>query len=177
LFKLLLPLLLAAAPALARELDENDHALNPTGGPVRVEGMDKWGGGEYLARRNDPDYRGLSVHRALDFVGKPGQDVIAPISGVLRRTGQGINTGADIEGRIRGSRYKVKLMHFAVTVRDGLVTQGQVIGRLKDIGRTYPGMKSHVHMETHEWNGVSGFRAKDPSIVIRSPDDTAQRPK
>lgn len=157
----------AVAPATAARLPDNEYALNPTSGPIRTEGMDKWGGGEYLARRKDPGSRGLSIHHGVDYVGEPGQDVVAPIEGLLKRTGQGINTGAEIVGRIRGARHRVKLLHFAVTVPDGSVNQGQVIGRVKNIGRTYKGMTSHVHMEVHEWREHIGYRPKDPSIFLK----------
>jgi peptidoglycan LD-endopeptidase LytH len=157
------------APEEPANLPDNSHALNPTGGPVRFEGMDAWGGGEYLSRRNDREARGLSVHHAIDYVGAPGQKVIAPISGFLRRYGSGEKAGAILLGKIGGEKHKVKLLHFTVTVPDGLVTQGQVIGHVKDLGRYYPGMTSHVHMEVHRWEKYSGYRVRDPGIVVREP--------
>lgn len=160
-------LLLCATALRAASLPDNEYVLNPTGGSIRIEGMDAWGGGEYLARRKDTGSRGLSIHHGVDYVGEPGQGVVAPIEGVLKRTGQGINTGAEIAGRIRGARCRIKLLHFAVDVPNGPVNQGQVIGRVKDIGRTYKGMTPHVHMEVHEWREQIGYRPKDPSIVLK----------
>jgi murein DD-endopeptidase MepM/ murein hydrolase activator NlpD len=167
---------LFAALPLRAETD-NDFALNPTGGAIRTEGMDKWGGGEYLARRNHEDSNGLSLHYGVDYCGAAGQDVLAPIGGRLTRTGSGAKAGADIVGLIRGQKHRVKLLHVTIRVPDGDVNQGQVIGTVKNMGRYYPGMVPHVHMEVHGWRDHFGYRPKDPAIVLKqentSPMETA----
>lgn len=145
----------------------NDYVLNPTGGFVRRMGMDAWGGGEFLARRYDPKTRVRSWHNAIDYVGKAGQAVRAPISGELRRIGKGKTTGAVISGYIGGKKHVVRMLHCDIGVKNGFVAQGQIIGRVKNLGHWYRGMLSHVHLEVLEVRGRK-LKQRDPSRFVRN---------
>ncbi|MGQ0645183.1 MAG: M23 family metallopeptidase, partial [Elusimicrobiota bacterium] len=139
-------------------------ALNPTGGLVRER--DDWGRGDYKAPRISKSHKRYH-HGGIDYVGKVGQSVSAPVSGELKRVGAGADRGAVITGVINGRAHRIRMLHMDVHVRDGYVTQGQFIGRVMDLGSYYPGMTPHVHLAVQEHRGGSLWKEKDPLTVVR----------
>lgn len=89
-----------------------------------------------------------------------GDDVYAPIGGNLTRIGNGPNTGAQISNK----QYRVKALHINVTVDVGKVSQGQIIGNVKDLSKWYKGMPSHVHLEIYQ-----GKTRLDPTKIVPIP--------
>lgn len=143
----------------------NAYALNPTGGSVRMK--DIWGSGHYNAPRRDLKTRRRGQHNGVDYTGKPGQRVLAPISGELTYVGKGVESGAVISGYINGRKYRVKILHVNMTVPEGYVVQGQTIGRMKNLALWYRGITSHVHVEVHEL-APRGLRERNPIRFVRN---------
>ena len=115
--------------------------LNPTGKSVRI--VDPQGHGQYGARRS-----GGRFHRGVDYVCKPGQQVVSPISGVVVRYARPYAKGEFQGLLIQGPHIAVKLFYLVPSVLPGRqVAQGSVIGVAQDISKKYPGMIPHIHIE------------------------------
>ena len=125
---------------------------NPTGLGIR---NDSKGSGLYRAKR------GHRLHAGLDFLCVPGQDVVAPISGIVTRKvtvyrGESEWVGLEIVGK----KGKIKL--FYVTPCSGIIgthiIEGTVVGIAQDISLKYgEEMHPHVHLEIKEF---------DPELLI-----------
>ena len=118
--------------------------FNPTGGTIR---NDTAGSGYWLAQR------GSRLHQGIDFTlpGGPGQLVLSPITGVLKRIAYPYSDDQEIRGcEIRGDVW-IKMFYFRPY--DSLVGQriamGQPIGTAQDVTERYPGqgMTPHIHLE------------------------------
>lgn len=123
--------------------------FNPTGFEVR---MDDAGSGKFGATRTQEG--GTYVHQGLDLVCLPGQDVRAPITGVVERGG--LVYSNDQRWKlvlISDGEWEVKLMYVQVSL--GLIGQqvmaGDVFGTAQNITlrKDYKerGMKPNVHVE------------------------------
>ena len=115
--------------------------LNPTG--LNIRGTDKWGNGAFKAPRGD------HIHHGLDFICLPGQEVYAPITGHVKREARPYASG-DFSGvLITSPRMDIKMFYFELdkSLIGTEVQRGQVIGNAQDIGRRYPGITPHVHLE------------------------------
>ena len=115
--------------------------INPTGGPVR---RDPQGAGHYGASR------GHRLHKGTDYVCTPGQDVVAPIDGLIKRKVWAYADDFQWVGlEIAGRRASVKLLYVEMSVEIGdWVTAGAVVGKAQDISERYnPEMVPHVHIE------------------------------
>ena len=120
------------------------HALitSPTNLGVRV---DEAGSGIYGAKRGD------HTHKGVDFVCIPGQEVYAPISGVVTRQARPYANGGYEGVVIEGTALTVKLFYMIpnIAFKGKRVRQGQVIGVAQDVSERHPnsGMKPHIHLE------------------------------
>jgi len=120
--------------------------ISPTGKKVR--GHDHHGSGAYGALRGD------RKHTGSDYVGVPGQSVVSPINGKIIRESRpyadGPWSGCVIEGK------HMTIQMFYVKMNDGLigkqVCQGEIIGRMQNIGQKYPGITPHVHLSIKSIN-------------------------
>ena len=114
--------------------------ISPTGQPVRRP--DKWGRGEYGATR------GGKIHQGSDYDCKPGQDVVAPIEGIVIRRARPYRKGSYSGLLIQGKHMALKM--FYVKPSKGIVRshvyQGDKIGEAQDISLKYPGMTPHIHV-------------------------------
>lgn len=121
---------------------------------VKVRGRDNYGSGEYGASRDG----GKRQHKGLDIVSNSGQAIYAPILGDVTVTrAYSVDSNATKEAmkkdlqcvKITDSAKKivVKLMYVKATVRNGFVSQGQIIGYVQNLGNLYPGITNHVHVE------------------------------
>jgi len=137
--------------------------------PLRIKklrGRDRTGNGWYGAKR------GHREHQGVDYVGTPGENVYACISGKIR-IGKPysdsrrrkfklieIKSGKESEGTFM----KVKQMYVEPIVSNGQwVSEGQIIGTLQDIGDFYAGgMPNHCHVGVWK-NGL----LTDPEPLIR----------
>jgi RHS repeat-associated protein len=123
---------------------------NPTGGPIR--GTDRWGSGAYEAPRDG----GTRQHAGVDYSGQVGGPVRAPISGTLEYVDGffRITTRRDPNG----VQYSVRLMHVdplfcprpGGPIRARQVQEGDIIGTIEDLPRTYPEITPHAHVEIYK---------------------------
>lgn len=127
-------------------LKQEHFPISPTGLGVR---SDQAGDGRYGAPRGD------RTHKGTDFLCDPGQDVIAPITGEIRRERFPYADDLSYKGCvIVGEIMTITLFYMALdkTLIVTHVNQGQVIGKAQDVSLRYPdsGMLAHVHMQIDE---------------------------
>lgn len=119
--------------------------ISPTGKGIR--NPDNWGKGVYGSSRKSQDQK--RIHAGTDYICEPGQDVVAPIRGlILRRSrpyAKGIYSGLLIQGR----HIAVKMFYFKpeTGIIGCFVKQGRKIGVAQDISDKFPGMTPHIHLE------------------------------
>jgi murein DD-endopeptidase MepM/ murein hydrolase activator NlpD len=111
---------------------------------IVLRSCDPEGCGEYNAPR------GNIVHKGIDIVSLPGDNVYAPISGKIRNffaySGVTEMTGVEIES----GNLKVKLFYVSSIVGDGsVITSGTKIGNTQDVAGFLgtPNMTPHIHTE------------------------------
>lgn len=146
-------------PDLARPVD---HALR---------GVDAYGSGAFGAVRDG----GRRRHRGLDIVAAPGDQIRAPIAGVVTRLGaayEGRDGLTYVEIVNPSTHYRARLLYVGPAVEVGRdVAAGDIVGRAQDLTARYPdGMTNHVHVELTGRHGG----AIDPQIVlpsVRTPDE------
>lgn len=129
--------------------------ISPTGKPVR--GTDKWGEGRYGAKRGD------HLHKGADFICEPGQDVMAPISGLVEREARPYAEGEYSGLLIREALFAVKMFYFEPIkeIVGKFVSMGQKIGVAQDVAKKYPGMTPHIHLE---------IESIDPTLLLEVSD-------
>ncbi|MEM1215581.1 MAG: peptidoglycan DD-metalloendopeptidase family protein [Bacteroidota bacterium] len=99
--------------------------------------------------------RGSRKHSGHDFLVSPGQTIVSPIQGYVRRFAYPYGDdlrwkGLLIIGEGPHQGLAVKMFYFQPSVSSGTqVVPGQVIGKAQDIAAKYPGsrMQPHVHLE------------------------------
>lgn len=127
--------------------------LNPTGKGIRD--FDDYGSGYFGAPR------GKRVHKGVDFICAPGQDILAPISGQIVR--EAFPYANDLSYRgclIVSGLAQVKMFYMTLhhTILQRLkrhelveVEQGTSIGKAQNIANKYKDadktMTPHVHLE------------------------------
>jgi murein DD-endopeptidase MepM/ murein hydrolase activator NlpD len=150
---LTLPAAEAPAPGPAwegRDIDGDgapDFA-NPTGEPPR--GHDAYGYGYFHASRDG----GSRAHEGVDYDSRPGQAVVAPISGYVSKIGFAYpgNTRlryVEIENPALHLQARVFYVDPSVAVGD-TVALGRPIGTALSLQRRYRGITNHVHLEIAE---------------------------
>lgn len=131
---LLSPLLISAAPAGFKVLD--DHKLR----------SDPAGHGGFQASR------GGRKHAGVDLLVRPGQKVYAPIDGQTRRAipyrDDTRYQGIAIKGTGKYQGLEVKIFYMLPDLSRSHVQKGSVIGKGQAISRKYSStMKDHLHIE------------------------------
>ena len=118
--------------------------VSPTGRGVRGCAAD--GCGHYRAPRAH------RTHWGTDYLGTPGQRVVAPASGVVRRPGRPYAHNDVLRLLVIDTHdgYEVKI--FYVQPHESLargtpVASGQVIGVQQSLQAEHPGITEHVHIE------------------------------
>lgn len=117
--------------------------ISPTGKGIRTR--DKWGSGFYNSSRD----AGLRLHKGIDLICYPGQDIIMPISGLIVREAKPYSN-KDFSGcLIRASWIEIKMFYFNLNkdLLNKWVAEGKPIGTAQDISKEYPGITSHIHLE------------------------------
>jgi len=120
---------------------------NPTGRGMRV--WDSQGGGYWEAYRS-----GGRLHKGIDFVSVPGQDVIAPFEGRAGVDKFNPEDTVAVAGKSHYARIRyVKISEAVVKAgAAGLkVNAGDTIGTALDISTKYPGIIIHVHFELYTY--------------------------
>ena len=132
--------------------------ISPTGHGVR--GYDKYGSGLYLAGR------GKRLHLGVDFICEPGQEIVAPSSGLVLR--EKFPYSEPVEGvffsgvQIQGTSFMITMFYFQMDKKlvKMNVKEGQVIGIAQDISLKHPGIIPHVHLH---------FDSINPELFINLP--------
>jgi len=126
--------------------------ISPTGKGIRQ--ADKWGRGAYGASRD----KGNRKHKGTDYVCEPGQNVVAPITGIIRREARPY---ADPDWLYRYSGLVIEnenvsiKMFYLEPMRhliDKRVRMGDTIGIAQKISDKYPDMIDHVHLQIDSVN-------------------------
>jgi hypothetical protein len=112
-----------------------------------VRGTDKYGSGKFGMSRDG----GKRSHQGLDLVALPGEKVLAPMEGIVEREARPYKDdpryrGVVIKGTGDWKGYEVK-MFYVQGMKMGRVRAGEVVGTAQDLGKKYPGITNHVHME------------------------------
>jgi murein DD-endopeptidase MepM/ murein hydrolase activator NlpD len=132
---------------------------NPTGKPLRTR--DRFGFGWFGAVRD----HGGRKHEGGDYVAAPGQDVIAPITGVVTKIGYAYagDTYRYVEIVNPETQFEARVFYVQPTVKVGqAVTLGEQVGDAASLQRRYAGITDHVHLEI-----LKAGRHLDPSTMIR----------
>ncbi len=134
--------------------------ISPTGHGVR--GNDDWGSGLYGVSRD----KGIRIHEGCDFICIPGQDIVAPISGVITRLKYPYAEpvkGVFFGGLLISCANCVYTLFYFDPIKE-LVTmpieQGELIGHAQDISLKYKDMIPHIHMH---------FDSINPEILVNLP--------
>lgn len=117
------------------------HRILP--GSTRL--ADRWGHGRF----GEP--RGARTHGGLDIVAVPGEVVSSPIEGTITPESLPYADDASYRGLLISGTgpwegYEVR-MFYVVGFLSGRVAAGQTVGLAQDLGRRYPGITNHVHLE------------------------------
>lgn len=134
--------------------------VNPTGEAVREH--DDFGFGHFGASRDG----GSRHHEGVDYVGKAGQDIGAPIAGQVTRMGYAYGTDSSlkyVEITNEALNYKARVFYVSASVAIGdHVDLGEKIGVLKTLQDKYPGITDHVHLELSE----AGERFNAGEVIV-----------
>lgn len=135
--------------------------VNPTGRQVR--GADGYGSGLFGASRDG----GARAHAGVDFVADPGQTVVAPISGRVKKLGFAYASDlryryVEIENLAKGLLVRVLYVGPSVRVGD-VVDQRQVIGTAQDLNPRYRGITNHIHLQV-----AAAGRATDATLLMEA---------
>lgn len=112
-----------------------------------MRGSDRWGSGAFGASR------GMRVHVGADFIGEPGQVLVAPIAGIVAKLGYPY--ASDLSFRYveisNDQNLIVRVFYVEPTVNVGdYLKQGDAIGTLQKLGMRYPKITEHAHVEVRQ---------------------------
>jgi len=128
--------------------EEKFSMISPTGAGPR--GVDSWGSGAFRAPRGDRE------HKGVDYRLQPGQVVVAPISGTIVRHARPYSDPKwlyEYNGVVlKGERCSIKMFYLEPFqhVIGKKVRRGEAIGMAQDVGKKYPGITLHVHLQIDE---------------------------
>ena len=152
--------ILAAAPSAPAQPtpgvdvdgDGRGDFANPTGQAERTH--DDYGCGAFGSSRDGGERR----HEGVDYVSRPGQVVVAPMSGYVARIGYAYADDPvlrTIEIVNPALHYVAKVLYVSPTVSVGqAVAVGAPLGRAQSLQAKYPGgMTNHVHVQIARQGG------------------------
>jgi hypothetical protein len=130
--------------------------ISPTGKGIR--GADAQGSGEYGAPRG-----GGKKHNGVDFVCKPGQGIVSPITGHVVREAKPYTDGP-FSGLVIEND-KIRIMMFYIQpdlnlIGKGEIEKGRLIGIAQNIAEKYPGITPHIHLR---------IERIDPTLLLDMP--------
>lgn len=120
--------------------------ISPTKNKIRLQ--DDLGSGLFNAPRG-----GKEKHNGLDFLCNPGQEVIAPIDGVIKRKAFPYTDKTYSGLLLENDSLAMKLFYLEpdIGIIGKKVSQGQRIGIAQDISKRYNKgklkMQPHIHLE------------------------------
>ena len=117
--------------------------ISPTGS-LEVRGSDKHGSGAFKSGRSS------RPHYGVDLVSLPGQSIVAPHSGIIKRSIIVYPNTQKYKGlEVIGDECISHLYY--ITPKPGIVgqevKQGDVIGFTQDISEKYEGITIHIHWQ------------------------------
>jgi len=121
--------------------------VSPTGKGLRQS--DKYGRGAYGVSRRS----GTRKHQGADYICEPGQDVVAPIAGTIKREARPYpppDWFTRYSGLVIENEYCSIKLFYLEPMRQLIgqrIRMGQTIGVAQDISKRYEGMIPHVHLE------------------------------
>ena len=135
---------------------------NPTGHAMRVH--DAFGDGAFGAVRDG----GERLHEGVDYQATAGQEVTAPITGVVTRIGFAY-PGSDlkfVEITNDPLHYSARIFYIEPEVAVGSAVEiGQDLGRAVSLQGRYPGIIDHVHLEVLR-TGVGGGHIDAARVIL-----------
>jgi len=122
--------------------------------PGGIRGSDVKGNGAFDASR------GTRRHEGIDLVANPGENVVSPVDGVVRKTGYPYMLGdkktpdprfhsVEIEPP-DGNVTRLYYVKPSVKVGDKVVGGVTPIGKVEDLAPKHPGITNHVHLEIRD---------------------------
>ena len=124
-----------------------------------IRGSDRWGSGGFGAGRGD------RKHAGVDYICKPGDVVVSPITGKVKRWGYCYSDPQWMSYRlveIASDAMVVRLLYMLPSVAVGNhVNEGDPLGIAQNIAARYPGMIPHVHVDLRPISGSGALREKD----------------
>lgn len=109
-----------------------------------IRGCDRYGCGYYEASRS------YGLHRGVDLVHAPGEQVCSPVFGEVTKLGYPYKDDLSfryVQVSMHGHDFRLFYVDPCVKVGD-IVSFGAVIGTVQDLSKRYgSGMTNHVHFE------------------------------
>ena len=135
--------------------------------PVKIlefRGFDPTGHGYYGAKR------GTRKHQGVDVLSTPGEDVKAPISGVVTKYGYVYKNPKPNKPKMRyveitGDIYRVWLMYSTLENFDigDRIFEGDIFGKAQDVGGYWGGdMMNHIHVQVWKYGLLT-----DPEPLLK----------
>ena len=149
-------------------LDVNGDGLTDVANPTlnSARGVDGYGSGAFGAVRDN----GHRTHKGTDFVVAPGDDVYAPLSGVITAIGFAYSDDATlhfVEVTDQSLQLVTRVFYVEPLVTIGQnVLAGDVIGVAQSLLSRYPQITNHVHVEITDGRGSF----LNPATVVPSGD-------
>lgn len=129
--------------------------VSPTGKGIRNDGA---GGGFYHAPRGD------YLHKGIDFLCTPGQDIVCPIGDaqVIRHA----YPYADLSYGgllLQNAFFEILLFYFSPSeaIFDQTISRGGIIGIAQDISKRYNSSKMHPHIHLE-------IKSVDPALFMQT---------
>lgn len=136
---------------------------NPAG---LMREIDLYGSGHFHAQRDS----GKRKHEGVDYVAFAGEDIRAPLAGVVTREGYAYHDDkilrfVEIRDAALAMTARVFYINSALVVGQ-TVAAGEVIGTAQSLAARYPLITNHVHVELDDARG----RHLDPSTILPPAD-------
>jgi murein DD-endopeptidase MepM/ murein hydrolase activator NlpD len=114
--------------------------------PLSIRGCDGLGCGGFGVSRAS----GTRTHKGLDFVITPGQTVVSPINGTIKRNVDVYSDGKWKGLYISGEDFDIKIfyLNYNPSIIGKTVQVGEAIATAANIADKYPGITPHIHLET-----------------------------
>lgn len=112
-------------------------------GELKKRGDDAFGSGHFGASR------GGRSHNGFDLLCDPGGAICSPVVGTVTRLGYPYGDDLSfryVEVTVGGYQFRTFYVEPCVSVGDK-VDQCSFIGEAQDLGKRYPGMPNHIHLE------------------------------
>lgn len=151
-----------AAPGGGGNQGRELKVLSPVSNST-IRGRDAYGDGAYGARRERNGKR--YDHAGVDIVSEAGQTVSAPVTGkviglIKPYRDDNRYAGIELEG-LDGLRVRVFYVEPGLKVGD-IVNAGDSMGASQNLGKRYPGITNHVHVEMRRFGELI-----DPTSIMR----------